>query len=46
MPIPHNILAVERPINTVVISYGKNVNKQPYTKWVDFDGKRIFDVVV
>ena len=26
MPIPQNILAVERPVNTVVISYGKNNN--------------------
>ena len=24
MPIPQNILAVQRPVNTVVISYGKN----------------------
>ena len=26
MPIPKKILAVERPVNTVVISYGKNKN--------------------
>ena len=26
MPIPQNILAVQRPVNTVVISYGKNKN--------------------
>ena len=26
--------------------YIKEEKKQPYAKWVEFDGKRIFDVVV
>jgi hypothetical protein len=44
MPIPQNILAVERPINTVVVSYGKNnnlyaVRQRTGCKYVD--GRRI-----
>ena len=30
----------------LTFDFRKNVNRQPYAKWVDFDGKRIFDVVV
>ena len=30
----------------LTFDFRKGVNKQPYAKWVDFDGKRIFDVVV
>ena len=44
MPIPQNILAVERPVNTVVISYGKNkdlyaVRQRTGCKYVN--GRRI-----
>ena len=30
----------------LTFDFRKNVNRQPHAKWVDFDGKRIFDVVV
>ena len=30
----------------LTFDFRKNVNKQPYAKWVDYSGKRIFDVVV
>jgi len=30
----------------LTFDFRKNVHKQPYAKWVDFDGKRIFDVIV
>ena len=30
----------------LTFDFRKDVNKQPYAKWVDFNGKRIFDVVV
>ena len=30
----------------LTFDFRKNVNKQSYAKWVDFDGKRIFDVMV
>jgi len=30
----------------LTFDFRKGVNKQPYAKWVDFGGKRIFDVVV
>jgi len=44
MPIPQNILAVKRPVNTVVISYGKNnnlyaVRQRTGCKYVD--GRRV-----
>ena len=30
----------------LTFDFRKDVHKKPYAKWVDFDGKRIFDVVV
>ena len=30
----------------LTFDFRKSVSKQPYTKWVDYGGKRIFDVVV
>ena len=30
----------------LTFDFRKDVHKQPYARWVDFDGKRIFDVVV
>jgi len=30
----------------LTFDFRKNVHKQPYAKWADFNGKRIFDVVV
>ena len=30
----------------LTFDFRKGVQKQPYAKWVDFDGKRLFDVVV
>ncbi|MCL2046109.1 MAG: AAA-like domain-containing protein [Oscillospiraceae bacterium] len=30
----------------LTFDFRKNVNKQPYVKWVEHDGKKIFDVVV
>ena len=30
----------------LTFDFRKNVNKQPYAKWVDFDDMRIFDVIV
>ena len=30
----------------LTFDFRKDVYKQPYAKWVDFSGKRIFDVVV
>ena len=30
----------------LTFDFRKGVTKQPYAKWVDFDGKRIFDVVL
>lgn len=30
----------------LTFDFRKNANKQPNAEWVDFDGKRIFDVVV
>jgi hypothetical protein len=44
MPIPQNILAVERPVNTVVISYGKNNNLYAVRQRIGckyVDGRRI-----
>ena len=44
MPIPQNILAVERPVNTVVISYGKNNNLYAVRQRIGckyVDGRRV-----
>ena len=30
----------------LTFDFRKGVSKQPYAKWVDFSGRRIFDVVV